>query len=283
MNPVICYLTRNDEKTVKQLLCSLTLLEKNWPLTQLGIPKVIFHEHGFKHEYKRLIQKKFHVRFIEIELKPQISIIPEFEDKLNYSIGYRNMCQFFHSEFYKYLDGYDWFMRLDTDSYIIDKIQYNLFQYLETNNKVYGYIAEIPEWDLSSKNLDVWFESFTEELGIKTEFYKEIIKDGKFTYKHFYNNFEIINRKYFEDPTVDYIIDKVNKSGNIYRWRWGDHIVRTLILSLCYKKDQIHRFQDIGYHHGWFHQKNGKRTTKLGSEMGEMFYLWEKTNDWLIK
>lgn len=282
MNPVICYLTKNDQKTVNQLKCSLKLLYKNFN-NQFGIPVVIFHEKNFPDKF--VINNQFPVEFIEIELKPSISLLPVFEDGLGYPIGYRNMCQFFHSEYYKYLDEYDWFMRLDTDSFIIDKIDYNLFEYLNTNKKIYGYTAEIPEWPPAVKYLETWFESFSAKNNLQTPFYKSLIVDGIYNYRQVYNNFEIVSRRYFDNKMVQYAISEINNSGNIYRWRWGDAPLRTLILSMCYEKCNLHRFSDIGYHHGYFHQKLGKRKCLINNNqpMLDMFNLWEKNNDWIVQ
>lgn len=281
MNPVICYLTKNDTNTIKDLCDSLHLLYENFN-NKFDVPVVVFHEKDFSVCNKLFVSKKFPVKFIEIELQPQITPVPEFQDGLNYSIGYRNMCQFFHSEYYKYLDEYDWFMRLDTDSFIIDKVDYNLFEYLESKNKIYGYVGEIPEWPDAVKHLDEWFETFTKKHRLKTSFYKSLIVNGNYQYRQIYNNFEIVNKEYFKNNKVQFIMSEINKSGNIYRWRWGDAPLRTLTLSLCYQKNKLHRFSDIGYEHRYFYQKSNKRTTSLGPPMRTSFNKWNRKKDWII-
>jgi hypothetical protein len=94
MNPVICYLTRNDERTIKQLCCSLKLLYKHFN-NKFNIPVVVFHEKDFPCNPRELIRNKFPVTFKEIELKSQIDPIPPFDVELGYTLGYRHMCQFF--------------------------------------------------------------------------------------------------------------------------------------------------------------------------------------------
>jgi hypothetical protein len=282
MNPVICYLSKSDAKTVKQLKASLRLLHKNFN-KQFNFPIRIFVERDFSHDVIRQLTDLYPtLSFIEIELECPLGYIPKSLDGLNYHVGYKHMCQFFHSEFYKHLPEYDWYLRLDSDSFIIDKINTNLFQHLKDTGKVYGYVAELPEWPPAVKHLDTWFEEFTNRHGIKTKLYNEIIQNGVYGYRQIYNNFEIISKEYFTNDKVNFLIDALTSSGNIYHWRWGDAPLRTLILSLCYDKSKLCRFGDIGYHHVFFHQKRSIRRTSLTGEMKNLFDNWNKNSDWIV-
>jgi alpha 1,2-mannosyltransferase len=180
------------------------------------------------------------------------------------------------------LDEYDWFMRIDTDSFILEDINYNVFEYMVNKKKIYGYIGELPEWPPVCKDIDFWIEEFIHKHNIpKTDFYNFVVSNGTYSFREVYNNFEITSKEYYNTPQVKFMIDEFNKSGNIYRLRWGDHLLKTLILSLCFDRNRIHRFSDIGYHHTWFHQRNGVCTTSLGSPMKEVFYEWRDNNNWL--
>ena len=60
------------------------------------------------------------VKYIQLKSSSEFNTNDvEFEDgREEYKIGYRHMCQLFFSEIFSYIQGYDWYMRLDTDSFI---------------------------------------------------------------------------------------------------------------------------------------------------------------------
>ena len=284
MKPVICYLSKSDTDTILSLQKSLQLLFTNFNNTY-NIPTKIFVENDFPTNSISDLQREFNVEFITITLSPSRLFAERpivFSDATNYSIGYRNMCQFFFSEIYSHLTEYDWFMRLDADSFITNKIGYNIFEFLEKKNCVYGFIGEMPEWKPATLGLDTFFNNLIEKHNISPKFYDKFVKDGVYILRQIYNNCEIIKLDYFNRPLVKLLMDEVNASGNIYKFRWGDAPLRSLILSLTCEMNELHRFRDIDYEHVAFVQKNGEDSCSWGPPEGVIFSEWVKNNDWLI-
>jgi len=286
MKSVICYLSKSDQTTIDNLKKSLNLLYKNYKFIELS-DVILFVESDFSKENIIFFEshyKNLKCKIIELNQSEHFKInINEivFEDKCDYSIGYRHMCQFFFSEIFNYIKEYDWFMRLDTDSYIESKIQYNLFEYLNNNNKVYGYIAEIPEWEPVVKNIDEFFLSYIIENKLKTEFTYKFFEDGKYNLRQIYNNFEIINLKYYlNNELIKKISYDINKSGNIYKKRWRDAPLRSILLSITTPIELLHKFNNFDYFHVWYRRKNGEEICFYEGYQLELFNKW-KCEGWL--
>ncbi len=258
---VICYLANRGVRNYYDLIKSLFLLKRNF-LNYYKHDVIIFHESNFNILVNNIIQYLFNVKFIEIDLnqyynlnKKEIHIDKELA---NYGIGYRSMCYFFFSDFSNYLKklGYRYYCRLDTDSFITQKIEFDFFQYMKSNNLKYGYIAEILESKVAVKNID--------EFLINNGGYSQLMNqapsvffDGKYNLRCIYTNFEIVDLDMFEMNSVKEFINLIVKSNNIFNYRWGDAPLRTIMISLFLRKNEIVRFRNIDYRHQLFVQKKG--------------------------
>lgn len=288
MKTVICYLSRSDEKTVNDLKMSLAKLYENYKFIY-DSDVIIFVENDFNQSEEQLISEKYsNLKFNRIILSPSIDLkidvntIP-FEDKTPFNLGYRHMCQFFFSEVRNYIKEYDWYMRLDTDSFINSKIDYNIFKFLEDNNKVYGYVAEIPEWPPAVVDVDKFFLNIVKKYNLTPHFLDKIIEDGKFNLRHFYNNFEIAKLSYFEREDVKLLTKLVNESGNIYRWRWGDNVLRTFVCASTVDTDKIYKFEDFDYYH-WHYKREGTNEICFYVDYQlELYNKWKNEGWWIGK
>ena len=67
---------------------------------------------------------------------------PYLPNAQGFGLGYRHMCRFFSGEIFKHpiLQNYQYVWRLDTDSFILQKIDYNVFDRMKSNDSLYGYI-----------------------------------------------------------------------------------------------------------------------------------------------
>jgi alpha 1,2-mannosyltransferase len=287
MKTVICYLSKSDEKTVNDLQKSLNLLYKNYKYIY-DSDVVIFIEDDFCKTKELEISKKYsNLKFNRIVLSHSIDLIDDistinFEDKIyDFKFGYRHMCQFFFTEIFRYISDYDWFMRLDSDSFIESEINYNLFEYLHNNNKVYGYIAEIPEWEPVVKDIDIFFLKYIKENNIKTQFTHKFFDAEKYNLRQIYNNFEIINLKYYlNNKLINEISTTINQNGNIYKKRWGDAPLRSIILSITTPIELLYKFKDIDYHHDWYKREKDNEMCFYSGYQLDLFNKW-KNEGWL--
>lgn len=286
MKKVICYLSKSDNKTINNLENSLYKLYNNYKYINKCDVK-IFVEHDFpisvineiKHLYKNLS-----FEFIELKCSNEFDIKNiQFEDeRYEYKIGYRHMCQLFFSEIFVRIQNYDWYMRLDTDSFIESYINYDLFDYLSDNNKVYGYTAELAEWPPVVIGIGEFFINLIRKHNIKSTFFNKLIENDRYNLRQIYNNFEIIKISYFNNELVRLLTEEVNKSGNIYKKRWGDSPLRTFILSLTVDNSKIHKFNDFDYLHDAYIRKNGIEMCSYTGYQQDLFQKWQKEG-WLNK
>lgn len=180
--------------------------------------------------------------------------IPEIywvEPGNGFPIGYRHMCRFFAGEIYKkeILNNYEYYMRMDSDSFLTSIVNYNIFDYMKNHNKYYGYLEGSRDFDHPNAASELWSYAL--------EWYK-INKDICFK-KPFddipefliYNtNFEICYIDYFKNSKYVDFYNYIDKIGGIYTKRWGDHIIKMLGLGMLLPDKNKHSITDFGYKHG---------------------------------
>src|SRR3989344_3280370 len=253
---VIVYLARSAEADVRDLCRSLTLLKKNF-LNRFPYPVVVFVEPSFRETWKEEVKKKSGVacRFETVEfripnfLNPRT--VPDFVYHPKFTVGYRHMCRFFSGTIYNEpaLKGYRWYWRLDTDSFILGRVPYDVFKFMEKNQYVYGYI--VMSRDEPTVTVGLWelTRRYLEDHNIKPTFIHDFVKDGVWDLSYYYTNFEISSLDFWRSAPVRDYFDHVDRSGGIYKHRWGDTLIHTMAVSMFLEKNKTHRFTDIYYDH----------------------------------
>jgi hypothetical protein len=308
MNPCIVYLAQNSSKDIQYGRDSRTLIQKSLDLLfknyndQFKHPVLIFHEGDFDQESQNEIRKGrseilFHQVKFEIPSFLTNSNIPDMWDG-KFGIGHRHMIRFYAIQIFDLLKelGYDWFFRMDDDSFIHSKIEYNLFEYLEKNNFVYGYRVDIKEPEKTSFGFSDMILAYLKAERIKPIFFLENFQSSSsvnneyFSFKGmikrkitnvldylsekinhdlnnwppptewnrwgFYNNFFITRLDFWLQPDVKSILDHFDRTGGIYKYRWNDLIFQTAVIQIFLPKRKIHKFTDWTYEHATF--KNGE-------------------------
>lgn len=184
------------------------------------------------------------------------------------SPSYRNMCHFNSGYFFrqKKLLEYDWYFRVEPNVEYLCDFQYDPFKYLKDNNKVYGFVTAIQEYENTIPTLWPTVEKFMQEYphllhpnnAIKflttneTDITYNVPMIGSSTdYNlcHFWSNFEIGSLNFWRSEAYSKYFDYLDKSGGFYYERWGDAPVHSIGLALLADKNLIHHFDDIGYYH----------------------------------
>jgi len=244
----ILYLVRSSQNDIDMLNKSLSLVRLNLLAAIKGpVDIIIFHEKSFDSSY----QKKVHqpnecgVIFQEVNF-----ILPDYDNKIKekilticphpsetsrpgFSMGYRYMCDFFSGSLYeqKLLKNYSYYIRLDTDSFILSKIKYDLFEWMEDKKCEYGFILPAVGRDHPKVVEGLWNQTskYILENNIKTQKSINNIPDGQF----YYTNFEIGKVSSFSEGSKYYEFYKFLKStGNIFIKRWGDAPIKYLGVNL---------------------------------------------------
>lgn len=260
----IVYLVRSRSKDINELKRSLSLLDINFN-DKFNYPVIIFHE-DFNNNLMEDIQKSTHskLKFEKVEFEiPNIlrnETIPEFiyVNGFEFSIGYRHMCRFFSGLIYQNpaLKDYDYYWRLDTDSFLLDKIDYDIFRFMQENNYVYGYTntgCDHPDavsglWDATEK--------YIEENNIQPTFLHKYIQNGIWDRTGFGTNFEISKLDFWRSDEYMNFFKYLDKEGGTYKYRWGDNVIHLLAISMFIPENQVHKFSNIAYKHQDFINPN---------------------------
>ncbi|ODV94383.1 hypothetical protein PACTADRAFT_44903 [Pachysolen tannophilus NRRL Y-2460] len=219
------------------------------------------------------------------------------EEKIGYSEmeSYHNMCRFYSGNFYKHprLAKFKWYWRFEPGTNYFCKIDYDLFKFMEMNNKTYGFTISLYDAQQSIKTL--WpttleflsqnpqylhpngaFNWLTEDFMNK----KKTTETGGYSTCHFWSNFEIGNMDFFRSEPYDNWFQYLDSKGGFYYERWGDAPVHSVGLGLFEDKSKIHWFRDIGYEHYPYYncpnsdkcntREPGPKSGKLGGPVCEV-------------
>lgn len=258
----IVYLLNNNEKDKNNFRSSIGLLIKNY-LNKFPCDVICFHEKDFDKNEIKLIQDnvKIDIFFEEIEFNlpdysqeilnqiPEYYPHPDFPECQGFSLGYRHMCRFFAGEIFKQeiLKDYDYIWRLDTDSFILEQINNNVFMQMSNNNFNYGYINIQNDHEGVIKKLWETCYEYFKTLGDFKQFF-EIDKDKHYK-KVYYTNFEIFKMSWFRNDEYQSFYKFIDESAGIYKYRWGDHVLRYIALNCLSDPSKCLFYKDIKYYH----------------------------------
>ncbi|EMG49876.1 Glycolipid 2-alpha-mannosyltransferase, partial [Candida maltosa Xu316] len=177
------------------------------------------------------------------------------------SESYRHMCRFESGFFWRnpLLDDYDWYWRVEPGIDIHCDLDYDLFKYMEDNNKVYGFTISIHEFRKTIETLWDTTKKFIKENPqyLAENNFMDFISDDKgetYNLCHFWSNFEIANLNFWRGEAYTKYFDYLDKTGGFFYERWGDAPIHSIAASLFLPKDKIHYFDDVGYRHGVYTQ-----------------------------
>ena len=261
-NSTIIYLLISNRESVEEFKESLALLRMNF-LDDYPYPVTAFIENNFDDSWRSEILGIYeNVNFSKIELS-----IPEFNSHLDiteffphpthgngpvawghpgFSLGYRHMCRFMSGDIYRNQEllKYDFYMRLDTDSYILSKLTIDPFQIMADGNYNYGYN------NTQKDNPKVVVNLF--EISEKYIAMHEINRKCSIEYPMiYYTNFEIGRVQWFIKSGYMDFFDHLDLIGGIYTERWGDAPIRYIGVQMLMSDSEKINFESIiDYKHG---------------------------------
>jgi alpha 1,2-mannosyltransferase len=295
VKPAIVYLAQNTSRDAQYRRNSRALLDRSLDLLfknyndRFEHDVLIFHEGDFDDQAQREVARgRRAIKFHEIRLAPPAFLaaedIPEvWRDGSGYSytIGYRNMIRFYAVLLFDALSdlGYDWFFRMDDDSFIHSPIDYDLFKFMEENGYEYGYRVDIRESDSAAIGFgDAVLAYLAAEQFELPPFFAEHIKSTPFKKRAknlvhqtsarlgltarknltsafrydlcgYYNNFFITKISFWKRADVQAFIRHFDRIGGWYKYRWGDAIFQSAAVQLFLPKSKVHKFTDWTYEH----------------------------------
>lgn len=172
------------------------------------------------------------------------------------SESYRFMCHYQSGYFFRHplMDEYDWYWRVEPGIKIHCDIDFDVFQWMQDHEKVYGftisiheYLSTIPTlWQATKK----FFDKHPEYVN-PNNLIDFVSDDGGETYNlcHFWSNFEVANLNLWRSPAYLEYFDYLDHDGGFFYERWGDAPVHSLAVAFMLPKDKVHYFPEIGYYH----------------------------------
>lgn len=245
MRNAIATLTRGyeDFSGYKSLIRRNELLHSNFNM-KFNNDVIIFHEGNIKQEHQTRIKELTpNIKFVDVSEKA-FCLLTGINCQKEV-LGYNHMCRFYAMQIYDYLDGYDYYMRLDDDSYIMSEIRYDIFKFMQENDIVYGYrFSKFDGHAETARTLPKTVLRYikTNKIDIKCD-------TANINHQNFYNNFHVSKVNFWKREDVKAFLKYIDEQGGIYRYRWGDSTIQALAVKMFTEPKQIYKFDDFDYYH----------------------------------
>jgi len=197
------------------------------------------------------------ITFVKLNMQlPSWLNISEIPPKTGYQkdyIGYRHMCRWYSGLIFReqVLQQYDFMWRLDDDAEYLCDIKRDPFRYMRDNGYKYGWVQWFWE-DVPISGQTLWpvTRAYAELKGMDTRLEEVETLLGEYDRCHYWNNFEILDMRFFRSKQYMDYFDYLDKSSGFYFYRWGDALVRTLGIYLLLDEEDVTRISWISYAHG---------------------------------
>jgi len=244
---IVYLVDTGDRHNFRKSLQSLKLSE-----ALAKYPIIAFHESDLGEEFRCEITRDFGVIFVLIEFE-----LPDYPEHIRsqiqndfyvdccpypFSLGYRHMCSFFSGPVFNMhaLDEYDYAMRLDTDSFLLEPLE-DVFETMVRGKFAYGFRDISVDHPKCYEGFYHTFVKAVENLNFNVSLK---LKDHGIVY---YTNWEVYKLDIFRGEPHQSIYRSILESGGNYIHRWGDHIFRYAFLTqFNYRVCQF----DFNYQHG---------------------------------
>jgi len=173
-----------------------------------------------------------------------------------FSEGYRQMMHWFAIDIWEFFDrlnaqtgcSYRYLFRMDEDSFLHSRIDYDVFDLMGTQGYVYGFRMCSYEMKVAQRMWTWWGKRHA-------DFVPQRELDLRMC--GIYNNFFVADLQFFQSPEVKAFLRYIDKQGQIYRRRLGDLMIHSMVVYGYAPQDRVHRFLDFTYEHGTVNQTNG--------------------------
>ena len=255
------------------LLRSLDLVKKNYLALNNHLENLdlfIFHTNDFSREDLEALEKRLGpsfcgvIRLVNLSGSRYWQRPPhQVSDDPNtwyayplFSEGYRRMMHWFAIgiwDFFSTLNdhtgcNYRYIFRLDEDSFLHSPIRYDIFEFMQSNQYVYGYRMCAYEMQVTRR---MWTLYKKRNPNFQPQ------RDVQLEMCGFYNNFFVADLEFFQSGPVQKFLHFIDRQGHIYRRRLGDLMIHSMSVYAFAEQQQIHRFLDFTYEHGTFNQTDG--------------------------
>jgi alpha 1,2-mannosyltransferase len=299
MKPAIVYLAQNSTRDTQYGRDSRTLLEQSLDLLYKNYNNrfkhdiLIFHEGDFKPKDQEEVakgRKEIQFQLIHFAIpdflpKGEVPEIWGEEHGARYGMGHRHMIRFYAVSLFHILNelGYDWFFRMDDDSFIHSPIEYNLFEFMVKNGYEYGYRVDVRDAETSAHGFGEAVLAYVKAAKLSPTFLQErlhpaplkvhlknlikaylmkvspnkrykLIPSFEYDLWGYYNNFFITPISFWMRKDVQEFINHFDRLGGWYKYRWNDLIFQSAAVQIFLPREKLYKFTDWTYEHATIKQ-----------------------------
>lgn len=172
------------------------------------------------------------------------------------SESYRHMCRFNSKWFYQHpiMDQFDYYWRIEPDTGIFCDMDYDVFEYMNSNKMVYGFSISLHEYESTIPNLWPATKNFIQQRPhfLNNDNLIKFISDNDgdlYNQCHFWSNFEIVNLNFYRSLQYQLYVEYLDKTGIFFYERAGDAPIHSIAAALFLPQSSVKFFDTIAYHH----------------------------------
>ena len=184
---------------------------------------VMFHEGNIHPDHQRIIEAetpKLKFKWIQVPFQfPHDVQIPDetistFQDGRCYP-GYHVMCEFHTCDVWDHLNDYDVVLRVDEDCILESEKWEDVFECVSPEVPYRTPMFDVETHELTNMTLPMW-------LGEDAGFYDQTMP---------YTNVFVTRMDVWNREDVRLWIERVRESRGCIKYRWGDHVLHSVILK----------------------------------------------------
>lgn len=275
------YLTQNTRSDASYGVDRVGPLERSleslykYSVARHPYPVLIFHEGDFR----KPDQHYFCSRFPGLEFREIQFDLPDFlaAETITgrwggkFSLGYRHMCRFYSYLLYPLLwDEFDFYARLDDDSFLLSPIEYDLFAMMQSEQLDYVYrvdcqdhinvslgFSEVARGYLLAESIQpgwLWQRNVEQVKLPKslrnsplTKYEKYLA--GEWNRWGYYNNFHATRLSFWHRDDVQAFLRFLDRTGGNYKYRWNDLITQSAAVQIFGDPSRVRKLVDWDYSH----------------------------------
>jgi mannosyltransferase len=165
------------------------------------------------------------------------------------------MCRWNSGLFYKHpaLENIRWYWRVEPKVHFFCDVDYDVFRYMQDNNKTYGFTINL--YDAPKSIPSLWPETIKflaehpEYLHGNNAMAWLTDKDGRqdhtrdangYSTCHFWSNFEVADMNFWRSQAYEDYFNHLDRAGGFFYERWGDAPVHSIAIGLFEDSSKVH-------------------------------------------
>ena len=184
-----------------------------------------------------------------------VKVLKEQEVQYAGMLSYHQMCRWNSGLFYKHpaLANTQYYWRVEPKVHFFCDVDYDVFRYMQDNNKTYGFTINL--YDAPQSISTLWPETMkfisdhptykhpNNAMSWLTDKIRRPDHNDKangYSTCHFWSNFEIADMSFWRSKVYEEYFQHLDRAGGFFYERWGDAPVHSIALGLFEDTSRIH-------------------------------------------